>query len=99
MQYFTSLLAMLRKPFFSSVPMFDPDTDLAYIPDGGTHVVLISPVETPDGSITQFTFTSAPKYLWYNGNWLIPNVDYTQSGVTVTLARAPETGNILRAVV
>jgi hypothetical protein len=99
MQYFTNLLAMVRRPFYSLVPIFDPDTDLSYIPDGGTHVVLSSPVETPDSARTIFTFTSAPQYVCFNGTWLIPNIDYTQSGVTVTLARAPQTGATLRAVI
>lgn len=99
MQYYRNLLAMVRKPFFSEIPMFDPNTDLSYIPGSGTNVVLASPTETPDGAVTIFTFASAPKYLLLNGTWLIPNVDYTQSSLTVTLARAPQTGAILRAVI
>ncbi|HWR49913.1 MAG TPA: hypothetical protein VN428_02330 [Bryobacteraceae bacterium] len=96
---FKNLIAMERKPHFKNVYMYPASESLAHIPDSGTNVVLVSPAEIPDGTITVFAFSSAPKYLCYNGNWLIPNVDYAQVGSSVALAKAPETGAVLRAVI
>lgn len=99
MQYFKNLLAMMRKPFFEEVPMFDSDTDLSFIPSGGTNLVTESPTESPNGSRVAFTFSTAPKYISVDGVWYMPVTDYTVAGAVATLNFAPASGAILRGVV
>lgn len=92
MALFRNLLAMIRKPYYSNVPLFQNNIDLSWIPDGGTNIVVQYPAETPDGVIVAFTFQSEPKYIVWNGQLLKPPVGFTVVGVIATMATPPEVG-------
>ncbi len=69
----------------------------------GTYFVFNStPTGAIDGVNVTFTLSSAPKpvaslLLMLGSIPLIQNLDYTLSGVTVTMGMAPEAGSVLRA--
>jgi hypothetical protein len=54
-----------------------------------------------DGSNVTFTLNTLPSFLFLfcNGAFLVPNVGYTISGTKITLARAPEVGDVLYATI
>lgn len=94
---------MMRKPFYGNVPLFPGAQDMSWIPDGGTNVATSFPAEAPTGYVTTagvtFTFTSVPKYIVYNGDWLRPTNDFDLSGTTVTMPQSVEVGAEIYAVV
>jgi hypothetical protein len=97
--FFKNLTAMLFKPHYKNVYLFPAGESLVHIPDSGSTIVTEAPVETPDGETFTFTFSAAPKYVMHNGTWLVPNLDYTVLGSTITLTVAPVAGAVLRAVI
>lgn len=104
MTYFRNLLAMMRKPFYGNIPLFPGSQDLSWIPDGGGSTILTDyAAEAPGGRVAvagvTFTFTSVPKYVIYNGQWLKPNIDYTPSGTAAIMPVTVESGAEIYAVV
>lgn len=101
---FICLIAMQRKPFLVDAGLFPASADLSWIPDAGSNIPLYTPTETPDGSVTAFTFDFVPKAIMYNGIWYLENHGYTRSGNTFTFQSeygtplAPEPGAVIRAV-
>lgn len=94
----------LTLPSAGSAP--DPDTSTTASTPVTTVVTLdlASPVETPNGSETEFTFESIPQVVIYNGVWQFENVGYSRAGSVVTLLDAdgnpfaPETGASIKAI-
>lgn len=102
---FPNLLAMFRKPYFQEVPVYPAAETLDWIPNGKSQIFVYSPAETPNGVVTQFTFTKAPIYLYYNGQVLLEGAGYHLVSALVAelldsggLAFAPETGAYIRAI-
>lgn len=102
--YFRSLLAMMRKPYYSAVPLFPAAQDLSWIPDAGTNIATEYAAEAPLGRVTTnytttFTFVSQPKYIVYNSALLKAGIDFTLNGSIVTMLVATLAGEELYAVV
>src|SRR6185369_8173144 len=102
-QFFTNLLACMRKPFYGLVPLFPSGESLSWIPDGGTNIVSSFATEAPSGYVSvetnTFTFTAIPKYLIYNGQWLKPTTDFDINGLVVTMPVAVPAGAELYALI
>jgi hypothetical protein len=94
---------MTRKPGYVLAGVFAANYSLAWIPDMST-ITLSDPTETPDGTITSFTFTSAPRFVLYQGQWRFENMGYVRSGSAIQLCDqdlnvfAPDTGESVKAI-
>ena len=68
---------------------------------GGADIFGEVPAETPDSSVTGFTFDNTilanTERVYINGMRLDRAVDYTVSGAVITFTDAPETGDVLFA--
>lgn len=62
-------------------------------------IVTEVPGGTIDGTNTNFTISSAPRFLMiqYNSALLQPGIGFTQAGTAITLAQAPQIGDVLLA--
>lgn len=101
---FTSLLAMVRKPYFSLVPVFPSNTDLSWIPDAtNQNIVTQYAAEAPSGfivtaNVTTYTFAAAPKYIIFNGQLLKSGNDFSGTN-TITMPIAPSIGDEFYAII
>ena len=102
MAFFTNLLAILRKPAYTFIPLFPAAETLSWIPDVSSNIATQYATEAPLGRVTvpgtTFTFTSIPKFVVYNATVLKAGIDFT-AGTTVTIPVALSVGDELYAIV
>lgn len=98
MAFFTNLMAMWRKPLYVQAGIFAPGTDLSWIPDVNSNLVVQAPTETPDGVNATFTFNIAPKFILWNGLAQFPGVGYTANSNLATFPVPPGVGDNIMGV-